>query len=437
MKDRLIRAKGRVLPAIALAAVLALTVAACDWQTFRYSPEHTGYNPTETAITPDNVGSLTLKWSGTLGVPTMSSPTVVDNVLYVGGQGLHAFSARGITGCTGAPKTCDPLWVAPNGWFDSSPAVSNGKVYAASYTSKLMSFDAAGKNGCSGNPTTCSPLWRAFEAFNSNGGSLSSAAVANGLVFVGDEDSSLNAYDAAGLQNCFDSPTVCNPRWHATFADIVNSSPAVSGGVVYVLTAGELYAFDAAGNANCVNGTACPLWTAQAFGDSSPAISNGIVHVASNNQLLAFDAAGTTNCSGTPKTCQPLWTATLGGSITSSPAVANGVVYIGSLDHKLYAFDAAGVTNCTNVSCSPLWTATAGDTISSSPAVANGVVYIGSEDNNMYAFDAAGSQGCANSVCTPLFTATTQGDVSSSPTIANGMLYFTSSDKHVYAYGLP
>ena len=36
--------------------------------------------------------------------------------------------------------------------------------------------------------------------------------------------------------------------------------------------------------------------------------------------------------------CAPLWTATTGGAVTSSPAVANGVVYVGSGDTKLHAF---------------------------------------------------------------------------------------------------
>lgn len=35
------------------------------------------------------------------------------------------------------------------------------------------------------------------------------------------------------------------------------------------------------------------------------------------------------------------WKFHTGGSVTSSPAVANGVVYVGSADHNLYALDSA------------------------------------------------------------------------------------------------
>jgi outer membrane protein assembly factor BamB len=73
------------------------------------------------------------------------------------------------------------------------------------------------------------------------------------------------------------------------------------------------------------------------------------------------------------------WTAITGGAVESSPAVANGVVYIGAWDdHTVYALDAgSGAT---------LWTKTTGGYIYPSPAVANGVLYIGSGDAKMYAF---------------------------------------------------
>jgi outer membrane protein assembly factor BamB len=37
-------------------------------------------------------------------------------------------------------------------------------------------------------------------------------------------------------------------------------------------------------------------------------------------------------------TCSPLWSFTTGGSVVSSPTVANGMVYVGSDDYNLYAF---------------------------------------------------------------------------------------------------
>ena len=66
----------------------------------------------------------------------------------------------------------------------------------------------------------------------------------------------------------------------------------------------------------------------------------------------------------------------------SSPAVANGVVYVGSYDDNVYALNAT--------SGAKLWSYPTGRAVISSPAVANGVVYVGSYDGNVYAFDQQG-----------------------------------------------
>lgn len=54
--------------------------------------------------------------------------------------------------------------------------------------------------------------------------------------------------------------------------------------------------------------------------------------------LNAFDAAGNLSCGGTPYTCDPLWSGTTGRFVRSSPAFANGMVYVGSDDQKLHAY---------------------------------------------------------------------------------------------------
>src|SRR4051794_13641983 len=102
--------------------------------------------------------------------------------------------------------------------------------------------------------------------------------------------------------------------WHADIGNVI-SSPAVVGGVVYVGT-------------------------------------NGIVGTGAGTGLYAFP----TTCPSTDS-CAPLWTASTPAAITSSPAVAGGMVYVGSLDGTLYAFDAAGVQGCSGTpkTCAPLW----------------------------------------------------------------------------------
>ena len=57
------------------------------------------------------------------------------------------------------------------------------------------------------------------------------------------------------------------------------------------------------------------------------------------------------------------------------------MVYVGSDDHYVYALNAA--------TGAYIWSYKTGGSIDSSPAVANGIVYIGSEDHKVYALNAA------------------------------------------------
>jgi len=129
----------------------------------------------------------------------------------------------------------------------------------------------------------------------------------------------------------------------------------------------------------------------------------------------------------------PDWTSfATGGSIFSSPVVAGGVVFIGSLDGRLYAFNAAG---CGTSACPPLWTSTpTGSIIESSPAVAGGVVFTGSDDGSLYAFD---ETGCGSPPCSPLWVSQPTGDaIYSSPAVAGGVVYAGSLDHKLYAFHL-
>src|SRR5580704_4289123 len=107
----------------------------------------------------------------------------------------------------------------------------------------------------------------------------------------------------------------------------------------------------------------------------SPAVANGVVYVGSDHgTVYALNAS----------TGATLWSYTTGGSSFGSPAVANGVVYVGSwgdFDSNVYALNAS--------TGAKLWSYTTGARVVSSPAVANGVVYIGSDDDNLYALNAS------------------------------------------------
>lgn len=82
-----------------------------------------------------------------------------------------------------------------------------------------------------------------------------------------------------------------------------------------------------------------------------------------------------------PPNGQKLWSYKTIGYVESSPAVDNGVVYVGSADpyakSKVYALNAT--------TCALQWSFQPGGRVYCDPAVANGVVYVGNDDGYLYA----------------------------------------------------
>lgn len=429
---------GGLTGVLAPPAVASTPVA--EWPQFRGGPARQGSHQ-PAAVTPANVSTLDVAWYASIGL-VVSSPAVVDGVVYVGANGgLYAFPPI----CSREPS-CAPLWTAPAGnGIASSPAVSGGVAYVGSLDHKLYAFDAAGLQGCGGTPKVCAPLWTAETGDLIN----SSPVVVAGRVYVGSDDDKLYAFDAAGTTNCSGSPKVCAPVWTASTGGDVYSSPAVANGVVYVGSDdGSLHAYDAAGITNCAGTpTTCnSLWTAPTGSplQTSPAVVNGVVYVGSD-ALYAYDAAGVTGCAGAPKVCGPLWTAATGPTF-ASPAVAGGTVYVSGLDRKLSAFDATGTIGCAGIPkvCAPLWTALTTPVVSAigiaTPLVVNGLVFVGTGVGSgfVHAYDAAGVTNCTGSPksCTPLWSGDAGGAVRSSPAAAGDYLY-VGNDGGVRTFGLP
>ena len=73
-----------------------------------------------------------------------------------------------------------------------------------------------------------------------------------------------------------------------------------------------------------------------------------------------------------------LWKYLMWSPSYSSPAIANGIVYIGSGNARIYAL------NLTTGAL--MWKYVTDNVLASSPAVVNGMVYIGSEGGVFYAF---------------------------------------------------
>lgn len=222
------------------------------------------------------------------------------------------------------------------------------------------------------------------------GGIDSGVAVVDGVLYSTSESNAVFALDAAtGVE-----------IWRTTLSTLsgsITAVPAVVGGAIYFATngpPGEVYKLD------IDDGSVLATAIAGGLNVTSLAVANGLVYAGTvTGQLLAFSADDLSLS----------WASALpGGAIGSSVAVAYDTVYVGSLDGLLAALDA--------VTGTPKWITTGNGPILSSPAIANGVLYVGAGDGSVHAFDAqAGGL--------PLWSYAVGGVVSSSPAIANGMLF--------------
>jgi hypothetical protein len=111
---------------------------------------------------------------------------------------------------------------------------------------------------------------------------------------------------------------------------------------------------------------------------------------------------------------------TTGHFVYSSPAVADGRVFIGSYDANVYCLDALTGT--------PLWNFTTGDWVASSPAVADGLLFVGSFDHTFYCLNTSDGRH--------IWNYTTGDMISASPAVANSIVYVGSLDGVVYAFGM-
>ena len=263
--------------------------------------------------------------------------------------------------------------------------------------------------------------WR----FLTGGRVVSSPVFQDGVLYVGSDDGSVYALDAASGQR----------RWRYATAGPVASTPAVAGGLVYFMSYdGKFYAVEAQSGklrwkfttggerrfeAKNLHGF---LPKNQTIADpfdlflSSPVVAEGAVFFGcGDGNLYALDAS----------TGALRWKLQTGDVIHASPAYADGVVYVGSWDSYLYAVEAA--------SGKERWRFKSGEDpyihnqvgFQSSPAVVGGVVYVGCRDSNLYAIDAQSG--------TEKWRVNNQGSwVVGSPAVTQGKVVYATSDSALF-----
>ncbi len=140
-----------------------------------------------------------------------------------------------------------------------------------------------------------------------------------------------------------------------------------------------------------------------------PVEADGTMYIgAQNGRLYALDLH-----SGVVK-----WTFDTGDQITAAPLVDGARVYVGSWDKNVYALDTDGLL---------LWKANVGDIVSGAPVLFDGVLFVTTRNGNVYALDAA--TGSANwkdvTSAAPRFSPVIHGDT-----------LFVDGDREFLAYNV-
>jgi outer membrane protein assembly factor BamB len=394
---------------------------------------------------PKTLGGV--KWMFKTGGPIIASPTVSEGVVYIASLDgyMHALDAE-----SGKEK-----WNFKSSMpIASTPAVANGTLYFVSSRGALAALDIV-----TGKPKWVCPTEyeRKFEAKNLHGYPspaqtipdawdvyISSPAVDGNKVIFGSGDSSVYAVDATNGQ----------VLWKFATGDIVHASPAVANGVVYIGSwDSRFYAID--------EETGLEKWHFQAGEDpivhnqvgfqSSAAVDGGVVYVGCRDgHVYALDAA-----TGKKRWDYP----TAKSWVNGTPAVRDGVVYVGTSDSaRFMALDARNGRL--------RWNFDAKAYMFSSAALADDLAYVGDHNGRLYAVDiktgklawefvtdAAKSDPLkiltpegrlSEGAFAPLFhdfedmyldmaKFASVGAVMGSPVVDKGVVYFGSMDGNVYA----
>jgi len=345
-----------------------------DWPMFADGPAHNGVNRGETILTPANAGGLgvvnayggwrvlentapyqivagsygygvalgggyastyvtayhlpsgQVAWRrkiSTNGCTGHYIPAVSNGVLFVGGSSaMYAFDAT-----TGAKLWA--RWVQSCSEFNAV-TVKGNSVYASTYYGeKVYDFDAA----------TGAVVWVRHPAEPYVQGPVS---VSGPLAYVLDD--ALYAYDATSGALVYKVGT-----------GYFSGTPVVSGGLVFIQTPDGLVARNAS-DGSSVWSVPLDSWG----GDLTPAVDGDTIVAATARYVRAFAAS-----SGAPR-----WTVDGGaGAYYRTPALANGVVYAGSLENGLQAVDQATGQVLYTSRPDSVWSC-------DDPVVGHGVVYV-------------------------------------------------------------
>lgn len=231
----------------------------------------------------------------------------------------------------------------------AAPVVGHGMVVAHTSDGRLVAY----RLSCRG---TCAALWHG----DTGPGVTSTPALAGDLAYVGTAGGAIAAYRLT----CSTAGAACLPAWRAPSGDVRASTVAVDAGpgIAFWLSAdGSLYGAygcPMAGiDATCAPRIVVPLHAGALRSRPVVDAADGLVFVALPDGTV--DAFRIARCAIAAGTCtpSPVWTGHISGyglmTGDDSPALADGVLWIGDSTGFVHAFTAAG---CGAATCPDLLT---------------------------------------------------------------------------------
>jgi outer membrane protein assembly factor BamB len=345
------------------------------------------------------------------------TPFLFREIMPIVGFGMLDFRRTGLKNAIAAVALSACLLVSgcmgARGW--PSGVVSDGTLYVGSMQGRIVALNADSgvriwewereKEDDIGGFLSCGAGAGQFAA----GSIYGAPQVADGVVYFGGYDGGIYAVDAEGGANL----------WSYELEGTIVGGVAVGNDALYVgCSDGNLYALDIG-----VVGSQGRLkegFVTAETGDkvwARPLVHDGIVYFGSlDHKLYAVDG----------DTGEPVWDAPFetGGGIGSTALIVDGVLYVGSFDSKFYAVDAA--------TGQEIWALEAGNWFWSDPVYRDGIVYACSLDYNVYAIDAETGE-IASSWPGPFDTG---AEVKSSPVIVDDLLVVASEDGKIYGLDL-
>jgi outer membrane protein assembly factor BamB len=458
-----------VLPAVpaSSAGSRPKATAEVDWSTYGYDVMRTGYNPNETTLGVDNVGTLDRIWSFDLGAVTIMQPGFAANVLlngnptdivYVGSEHGAFFALNADTGAVVWQRNLGfqdtDCWDMPDSIFGVSGAPSidraNNRLFVVGGDGNLYSLDLSTGATTSGWPVTVIPD-PAIE--HTYGG----VTVRNGKVYV--EVASYCDFGAYhGKVEAVDIPTAQRVAvWFPAGRDVVGGGVWGPGGVSVDPITGHVFA--ATGNALTdpeyfkfaehvveLTGSLRPLgadYPGLIGGDVDFGATPLLYHppgcpllVAAKNKtgiLLVYKRGELS--SGALQRIQiadvddwqfngiPAYSPVTNMVYVSNSSTSNEGTFVNGMVALRVAPDTCSLTLAWQYEAGWPWASV------SPPTVANGVVYYGDGPNDhVYAFDAATGEKLWDS------ETLIKAAIYAAPIVVNGRLYVGSWDKKLYAF---